>query len=70
MRFCLCIFESDTVNCKLLSYADFYENYEIFNTDCWFTLLVLMSGDINWSFSELFFPSPNPKSKKIIPYIN
>ena len=43
MRFCLCIFESDTVNgdCPV---RDFQENDEIFrfNTDCWFTLLVLL----------------------------
>ena len=36
LRFYLCIFESDTVK----SDCPIQENYERFNTDCWFTLLV------------------------------
>ena len=38
LSFCQCILESDTVKCDY----PIQENDEIFNTDCWFTLLVLL----------------------------
>ena len=74
----MCIFESATVK----SESSMQKNYEIFNTDCWFTLLdlllVLEILNINkaqtmtsllviWSLSELFFRPLDPKSEKKIP---
>ena len=46
---------------KWLSYEDFYENYERFNTDSWFTLLVLLF------VLEMFSHPPDPKSVKQFP---
>ena len=70
LRFCLCILESATVK----SNYPMQENYERFNTDCWYTLLVLLfvveilkksseSDQLTGHFQSLFFV-PDPKSEK------
>ena len=41
LRFCLCIFESDTVKSDCPMHI-FSKKNEKFNRDCWFTLLVLL----------------------------
>ena len=41
LRFCLCIFESDSVKSDC-PFQIFRKMIGRFNTDCWFTLLVLL----------------------------
>ena len=43
LRFCLCIFESDTVktDCPVQTFREKDKIFR-FNKDCWFTLLVLL----------------------------
>ena len=63
--FCLCIFESDTVKsdfpdqifCKMM----------LVNLTTSFSVCIFLEikKKHNWSFSELFFSSPDPKSEKI-----
>ena len=43
LSFCLCISKSATVK----SDCPMQENYERFNTDCWFTLLVIFRASLN-----------------------
>ena len=50
LRFCLCMFESDTVkrDCPVQMFRKMTKCLW-FNTDCWFTLLVLLGG-VFWRY--------------------
>ena len=73
----MCIFESDTVKSDC-SMQENYDIFKVFNTDCWFTLLVLLIKKNTLKMKKkalkmnvfraffLFLLSPDPKYEKKI----